>query len=106
MSVRMSARSPLGLLRRHVVRRAHELASAGHAGEVRGPGDAEVGELHGAVERKEAVLRLDIAVDLHPGIIGRLQAKADLVDDVDGPLRREAALRLHHGVEALRQELH
>ena len=86
--------------------RAHELAGAGHAGEVRGPGDAEVGELHRAVGRQEDVLRLDIAVDLHPGFVGRLQAKADLVDDADGPLRRETALRFHHSVEALGEKLH
>ena len=96
----------VGLLRRHVLRRADDGARTGlHLGEIGEElGDAEVEHLHEvrvpAAAREEDVLRLEIAVD-HAARVGRAEPLADLGEDGDGHLRGDDA----RGVRELRQRL-
>ena len=67
----------VGLLRRHVVGRAEELARDGETIRVRAPRDAEVRELDAAVRGDERVGGLQVPVD-EPGAVDRLESARDL----------------------------
>ena len=87
----------LDLLRRHVVRRAHDLPVAGERGVAAASrpedlGDAEVGDLHPALLVEQDVLRLDVAVD-DAFVVRELERLADLRDDRQRLARAQACPR-------------
>ena len=97
-----------GLFGGDVVRGAHHHARAGDRHRVRGLGDAEVGQLHLAVDPDEDVARFDVAVHVAPLVRG-LQCPRGLLHDPQGLLgveraagdqrrQRLAADELHHQV--------
>jgi hypothetical protein len=98
-------RPPAALLGRHVPELALERALLGLRPLVRPLGDAEVGDLHGAVERHEHVRGRDVAVDdvqrlaLGAALLVRVvQARGGRRDDADGVLERQRprlSVRLH-----------
>ena len=72
----------LGLLRRHVVRRAGDLSSDGERRQTLLPRQTEVGQHRAPVRAHEHVRRLDVPVD-HAVLVGVVESVRNLRDDTD-----------------------
>jgi len=84
VDVRADVNPPtLRLLRRNVMRAAHEQAGLSESGHGDVSGDAEIHDFHRAIGRDHEVLRLDIAVD-DAMLVSRLQSCGHLSGDVQG----------------------
>ena len=83
-------RLPLGLLRREVLRRAHDRAGLRHLRRA-GAGDAEVGDLEAVVGGDDHVVRLEVTVD-HAAPVREPGRVEDLDAEVDRPLLAERRL--------------
>ena len=73
----------LDLLRRHIMRRAHDIPDACQPGlpaPPQNPGQPEVSDLHPALLVDHHVLRLDVAMD-DSLVVGELKGFANLRDD-------------------------
>ena len=95
---------PSRLLGRHVVRGAQQGARLRHRGERLGAGDAEVGDLRGAVVADEHVLGLYVTVDDVLGV-GSGQRLGDLDGELDGAVDLHRPATLDEPGQALRQVL-
>ena len=100
MSERASTGRPCGLLRGQVGGRAQHGGGLGQGFGARGPGDAEVHDLHLALRGDHDVPGLDVAVD-DPRGVGEGQGRGHLRGDLRGPLGHEVALGLQHVGERL-----
>ncbi len=97
----------LNLLGGEVGRRApHDVTGATHRAGGDGPGQSEVGDLHGTLGIGENVFRFDVAVD-QAGTVGGGQGLQDLVDDRGGRADRQRGLIVDDVAQvASRDQLH
>ena len=79
-------RRAVQLLGRHVAEAAHERAGAGDVGPVGDIGDAQIGQLHGALASEQDVGRLDVAVH-DPARVNRIQSGGDAFENPQQPHR-------------------
>ena len=90
----IDAAGPFHLLRRHVVRRSHDLMGAGQRQDSRCAShelsQAEVGNLDPAAAIDQDILRFDIAMDEFP-FMGVLKGIANLRNDLQGDVRRDGS---------------
>ena len=101
MSVRPSTGVAFDLLRRHVVRRAEELAGRGEVRAAGGDlGDAEVGDLRAVAFEEDDVRRLHVA--MHDALrVREIERLGDLRADVGDLLERQRASLRQHFFEVL-----
>ena len=93
----------LDLLGRHVGGRPDHQAGRGQPGVALDRGDAEVGQLGGAVLPDHHVLRLEVAVD-DPGPVGRLQRVQQPEPEPGGPFRAERPLAADQLLQGRRRD--
>ena len=93
----------LDLLGRHVGGRAHHQAGRGQPGVALDRGDAEVGQLGGAVLADHHVLGLEVAVD-DPGPVGRLQRVQQPEPEPGGPFRGQRPLAADQLLQGRRRD--